>query len=200
LGLAHKSTDEIMRLVRDGDALAFEQLFYQMSPVLRRFLAARGWRASPMDDILQESFCRIWEKRRDFVVQPGEKAKSYVLTIALNVARENRRCTPATSQLGNDDAAIIARREVDECPSGDLVCILRRARSLLSEKQSTAITLIYDRQMVPQEAAKLMGCTEKALRRRIENGRRKLHKLLLRGVERLPGRRRSRVDNIAERP
>jgi RNA polymerase sigma-70 factor (ECF subfamily) len=173
-----KSPEVLMLLVQHRDALAFERLYYKMSPIIWSFAASRGCPPTQSDDIVQEVFCRVWERPERF--QGRATAKTYLLGIAWNVISEQRRvdnrvvCTAAVpvSPTTSSESSTTTLDLVD------LKSVMRVAKSLLPKTQSAAITLFYDQQMKPQQAADLLGCTVNAFHCRLERARRKLYKIL----------------------
>jgi RNA polymerase sigma-70 factor (ECF subfamily) len=170
---------ELMRRVQRRDAMAFEKLYYLMSPVIRKFVVSRGSPAWMAEDIAQEVFCRIWQQPERFKGRGA--AKTYILGIALNVLRnycyhvdhaaKSRKQLVQLARIGGNSSEQEQREELSYA--------LRLARQSLPSGQSEAVTLVYDGGLRPAQAAKVAGCTEKALRRRLEKGRWKLYLLLV---------------------
>jgi RNA polymerase sigma-70 factor, ECF subfamily len=168
--------DTLMDRVQKGDAIAFEQLYDHLLPRMKAFILSRGQVGALMvDDVIQEVFCRVWERRHGFVRQSS--AQTYLFGIALNVIRESRRAAAYRARwLASSSAYVSAVSDChEEAVRAEITRLLALARLTLSPKQSLAITLVYDRGMAPRRAAGDAGCTVKALRRRLEDGRRRLH-------------------------
>lgn len=178
--LPDRAVDRLMPLVQGGDFIGFQRLYSVMTPLIGNFIAARCRRRTAADDIVQEVFCRLWQRRERFVAERGHRAETYLLQIARNVVRERTRAqrrvkmmldtaprNPRTSQ------AIGQRLLADELSQA-----LCAARARLSPNQAEAIRLVYDEQQSPRAAALRVGFTEKALRRRLEEAHRKLRRIL----------------------
>jgi len=165
-GLSGHSTDDLMVLVQGGDALAFEALYYRVFPSLRGFIAPRARRPEPVDDCIQEVFCRVWALRGRFAGKSS--AKTYLFGIALNVVRELSNRPRRPEPLLGDHAAAEERSDLD---GGELSQAIRVARAALTNNQSRAIAMVYDQQISPGNAAKMVGCSKKAMRGRIERAR-----------------------------
>jgi RNA polymerase sigma-70 factor, ECF subfamily len=176
-GLGLRSTDDLMLLVQRGDALAFEVLYHRMCPIIRGLIASNLWRPEMVDDGVQEVFCRLWKQRDRFAHQSS--AKTYLLGIGINVvrelARDAERAKPLSSEIPEKPATIT---ETEDLGAASLALTLGQARATLSNNQSKAIGLVYDERLAPKEAARLLGCTEKALRRRLEVAREKMRNFL----------------------
>ncbi len=172
-------TDVLFERVRRGDACAFEAMYYELLPTVIAFVRSRTPRGAPVEDLVQEVFCRLWERRKCF--EGRSSAKTYVLGIVVNVIhhyrQEGRSALVALERLDLPDPRI-ARCE-DELERREILQFLSRARLALSKRQSAAIDLVYDEQMAPHEAAAALGCTETALRAGLKKARQKLRMYLL---------------------
>ncbi len=169
-----RPTDLLLLRAQRGDTSAFEEFYDRLLPAVIAFVHSRTGRGAPVEDLVQEVFARVWEGRTSF--ESRSSARTYVLGVALNVVRQYRQ---------EDRAGLVALERLDlpdtrtgrcehELERREILGFLGRARLALTEAQSTAITLVYDQQMTRQEAADALGCTEKALTRRLEKARRKL--------------------------
>jgi RNA polymerase sigma-70 factor (ECF subfamily) len=175
-GLASDSTDELMVRLQVGDALAFEELYRRMFPIIRNFLAARAAKPQLIDDCIQEVFCRVWEQRGRFTAGAAS-ARTYLFAIAVNVVRELSRADCRLHLVPRKLAfrASSYNENENRCEAGLHSEALTRARAGLPDNQSRAIALVYDQMMSTTDASKLLGCSEKALRRRIDRARNKLY-------------------------
>jgi RNA polymerase sigma-70 factor, ECF subfamily len=189
------STDQLMLRVQAGDRLAFEQIYYRMVPVIRGFLLSRRWCRLPIEDVVQEVFCRVWQYPRRFIGQSS--AETYLLGMVLNVCREVSRDSSGIVSLahGGVDNIVLASEAAESSDSKDFAPMLKNARATLSHNQEVAIGLVYDDGMAPRDAARVLGCTEKALRRRLEVGRDKLHEFLAARLRRHPPEYRGRSNS-----
>jgi DNA-directed RNA polymerase specialized sigma24 family protein len=95
------------------------------------------------------------------------------VAISRNVLREILRDTYSALPALEDSVAkaIVDSRQRENSNASDIADELHRARSVLSDRQATAITLVYDEGLTYAEAAKGLGCTEKALRCRVDAAR-----------------------------
>ena len=176
LELPGRSTDELMLIVQQGDAMAFEELYRRLAPTIKEYLISRSNKSVFVNDVVQEVFCRVWENKGRFVIGKAS-AKTYVLRVARNVYFEFSREIYRNIRLASA-YAVKANAEIEEDDTLDTSVAaqaLCHARSILTNKQLTAISLVYDKGVKPREAAQRLNCTEKAFRRRLEEGRRKLY-------------------------
>jgi RNA polymerase sigma-70 factor (ECF subfamily) len=79
-----------VELLRAGDIAAFGYLFEKYSKELHHF-ALRILKSQPdADEVVQDVFLKIWEKRRQ--IDPGQLFSPYLFTIALNNIRKKFLC------------------------------------------------------------------------------------------------------------
>ncbi len=67
---------------RSSDELLFRKYFTQYSLQLRNFLYYKCGDLQQAEDIMQEAFIRLWDKRKDV---PESKVKSFLFTVANNL-------------------------------------------------------------------------------------------------------------------
>ncbi|MCP4257044.1 MAG: sigma-70 family RNA polymerase sigma factor, partial [Planctomycetes bacterium] len=72
---------ELMRKVANGDVDAFDRLYDEFSPILRRLFATCVHRHMSLDDFIQEVFTRLWQQRKNY------RGTSCFLTYLLSIAR-----------------------------------------------------------------------------------------------------------------
>jgi len=78
-----------VRNLAGGNLLAFNSLFKNYSSRLYRFALGYLKSADEAEELVQEVFTIIWEKRRD--LKEGYSFRSYLFTIAFNLIRKNFR-------------------------------------------------------------------------------------------------------------
>ena len=83
------NTDKLIHKLKSGNILAFNQLFEDYSSKLYFF--ANGYLKSSEDaeELVQEVFTTIWEKRDQ--LKSGYSFKSYIFTIAFNIIKKHFR-------------------------------------------------------------------------------------------------------------
>jgi DNA-directed RNA polymerase specialized sigma24 family protein len=159
------------------DPAIVAHLYRTLGPSIRRYVDAK-WPKASGEDVVQEVFRRFIEASEQSSAYPSVEA--HLFGIARNVARESTRASRRPFGItGNTaDPCLPPSHGTDGLESHEQANLLARAKLILSGNQLQAIALVYDRQMAPRAAAVVAGCTEKALRRRIEEGRRKLYEFL----------------------
>jgi RNA polymerase sigma-70 factor (family 1) len=69
--------------LREGDGDAFEKLFWKFNPIIYNFINSILFDKSLTEDITQQVFLKIWEKRAD--IDPTKSFSAYLYTIARNL-------------------------------------------------------------------------------------------------------------------
>ena len=77
----------ILRSLRDGEVYAFEYLFEKYSKVLFRFSCKILKSQTEAEEVVQQVFLKVWEKRRS--IDPEQKFNAYLFTVALNDIRKS---------------------------------------------------------------------------------------------------------------
>ena len=133
---------------------------------LRRFLTALCSDAALADDIAQEALVRA------YVLSDGFKGnfKAWLFRIAYNCFIDNLRQVPAPIvSLDNPEARLLASS--DETDSSFRHEQLKRALSLIPEKERTALVLHYFEDMPIKEIASVMGCPQGTVKYYLSIGR-----------------------------
>jgi RNA polymerase sigma-70 factor (ECF subfamily) len=172
------SDDELMRLASAGQRAAYEALVRRHQARLRAYCARWCGSAVAGDDLAQECFVEVWERRSGYVAQG--KFKSYLFQIAANrcknQVRSEQRARAATDAGGAHVHA--------EPPGSDRFAIAQRQERLqhglskLSDVQREAVLLRYSAELDYGEIASLLGVPEPTLRSRVFLGLIKLRRLL----------------------
>ncbi|MGE5608400.1 MAG: RNA polymerase sigma factor [Bacillota bacterium] len=164
-----------MLRMAQGDMQAFERLYSAYSAQVRAFVF-RHENAST-DDLTQEVFLRVWRHRHRF--RGDSSAKTYLIGIARNVLREQNRADRNRARHPSADIDEVAAPGVEETwVDAGVIVTLDQAKASLPANQSQAIELVYYLGIKPAQAAAMVGCSCKAMRRRLEEARARLRRLL----------------------
>lgn len=87
--LPHHIEIQLVKSLKNGDILAFNELFDYYGRRLYHF-SFRYLRSEPeSEELVQEVFTRVWEKRSE--LKEGLSFRSYIFTIAFNIVRKHFR-------------------------------------------------------------------------------------------------------------
>ena len=188
------SDGDLVRRTLAGEKQAFEVLVHRYSRLVFRVI--RGMvPGAEVEDIGQEAFLRAYRSLGQ--VQQGSSVGPWLARIAVNLCYDHLRRLRWRqerffSDLGPEETTVLDRLVRDERALGDIDRLFLRnlAEKLLGQlaPQDRAVLLLKEREgMETKEVAKILGCSEVAVRLRLFRARRALRKLL--GGESPPGGR-----------
>jgi RNA polymerase sigma-70 factor (ECF subfamily) len=173
VGAMTRSDVQLMLDVKAGDDASFNLLLQKYRTPLINFLYRMVRDSATAEDLAQEVFLRVYRARKQY--SPSAKFTTWLFRIATNLAlnsvRDNRH-----RQM---DISIDAPVEEDEAPlqlparemridehmiERDRAEFIRQAISSLPEKQRVAVLLHKYEEMDYAEIAKILECSESALK------------------------------------
>jgi RNA polymerase sigma-70 factor (ECF subfamily) len=173
VGAMTRSDVQLMLDVKAGDDASFNRLLQKYRTPLINFLYRMVRDSATAEDLAQEVFLRVYRARKQY--SPSAKFTTWLFRIATNLAlnsvRDNRH-----RQM---DVSIDAPVEEDEAPvqlparemridehmiERDRADFIRQAIASLPEKQRVAVLLHKYEEMDYAEIAKILECSESALK------------------------------------
>jgi len=169
-----------VRRVAEGDADAAAALY--RSTVVPVFRAVRPLCRSEheAEDVVQETYAKALEAIGRYREEPRARFLSWLMTIALNVARKRYRlrqrevvstdvATSRTDEMGSHD--VDAGEQIDRARGAKA---LLAALGELDETQREVVTLRYGAELSAKEVAEASGLTESNVRKICERQRKVL--------------------------
>jgi RNA polymerase sigma-70 factor (ECF subfamily) len=171
---------QLMLDVKAGDELSFELLLRKYRMPLVNFLYRMVRDPAAAEDLAQEVFLRVYRARKEYA--PSAKFTTWMFRIATNLAlnalRDGRyrqmevsidQSPAAYSGDGESEqpALEVADRQASielELIRRDRADLIRRAVQSLPEKQRAAVLLHKYQEMDYDEIARVLGCSESALK------------------------------------
>jgi RNA polymerase sigma-70 factor (ECF subfamily) len=167
---------QLMLDVKAGDELSFELLLRKYRTPLINFLYRMVRDSAAAEDLAQEVFLRVYRARQEYA--PSAKFTTWMFRIATNLAlnalRDNRYRQLEISMdqpVQTNESEQPALEVADSTPSAEqqLVArtrteIIRNAINVLPEKQRAAVLLHKYQELDYGEIAKILGCSESALK------------------------------------
>lgn len=170
------SDEAAMEALQQGDDHALATLMHRWELGVKGFLLRLGVPSSDVEDVAQEAFVRLYEKRANY--RAGSPFKPWMLTIAANLGRNKLRwrlrrredsmegmseATPGGFELA-DPAAQPASQLAEKA---NLAQSVRTAVNALPDNLRQAVLCVELEDLSYQEAAQVMGCTPKAVETRL---------------------------------
>ena len=200
-----RSDVQLMLDVKAGDDASFDFLLVKYRSPLVNFLYRMVRDTATAEDLAQEVFLRVYRARKQYT--PSAKFTTWLFRIATNVAlnsvRDNRYQkmqvsldAPVSDEEDSAPRELPAREmRIDQhLLEQDRVAFIQRAIASLPEKQRAAVLLHKYEEMDYAEIAKILDCTEAALKsllfRAYENLRVQLAPLVTQPATQRAGERR----------
>lgn len=175
---------KLMRKVANGDIDAFNCLYDEFCPILRRLFAKCDHRHMSLDDFIQEVFTRLWQQRKNY------RGTSCFLTYLLGIARytlnEKIRQSYKMARIGNlEELASFTLDSHDDlsqpeakCYLKELAAAVKEAKAKLTAKQRQVLELSQNTETSLHKASQKLGCSPEALRCRLKRARKRSRELL----------------------
>lgn len=168
---------QLMLDVKAGDEASFELLLHRYRTPLVNFLFRMVRNREQAEDLAQEVFLRVYRAREDYV--PSAKFTTWLFRIATNLALNSVRDTRYHKLEVSIDAPITDAEDGDERtldipekhPNIEQHLVedarrkmIRHAIDKLPEKQRAAVLLHKYQELDYAEIAKILACSESALK------------------------------------
>ncbi len=174
-----RSDVQLMLDVKSGDARSFELLLQKYRTPLVNFLYRMVRDRASAEDLAQEVFLRVYRARKDYVA--SAKFTTWLFRIATNLAlnavrdgRYHQLEISLDQRVSTGDANEIEAPMLDvadrkpgieqQLVDRDRVAIIRRAINKLPEKQRAVVLLHKYHELDYDEIARILECSESALK------------------------------------
>ena len=158
----------LMIRYQGGSLEAFEEIYAQLAPGVRRYLSHLAGGAEFADDLLQETFLQMHRSRAAY--NPAYAVKPWVFGLARNVFLMGRRAArrwASVHESREDFPEFPVLPEADRLGSQDEI---RRCIACLSPEQAEALLLHHEWGFSFEEIAGMLGTTAAAARARASRG------------------------------
>jgi RNA polymerase sigma-70 factor, ECF subfamily len=176
-----KSDDELARAAQGGSLAAFEALVLRHEQRLLNYLSRISGNRHEAEDLAQQAFVLAYRKLGSY--RMGRPFSAWLFAIGRHVAIDGWRARKVAESL---DGEVEARgpSPAVEAERSDLWAIARRE---LSEKQFSALWLMYAEGYTVPEIAATLGMTRISVRVSVHRARRRLAAILEPGFARNRG-------------
>ena len=174
----------LMAALVGGRDSALDELMERWEGPLRSFAHRYLLNTADADEIVEETFVRIYHKRADFV--PGSNFSAWIFTIAANLCRHRlrwRRRHPSESiDIPDEDGApglgsTLPAGDADPAVAAEgteRIAALRAAVDTLPHDQRTVFLLHSYENLSYSEIAAAVGCSERGVETRLYRARQAL--------------------------
>ena len=152
------------RRIARGDARAFESLFRALHPPLIRFAGSLGESAAVADDLVQEAFVRLWDRRARLDPARSVRALLYrtVRNLALNQMRDHASRQEKLAGLAADAPSPVLQPDALAEAAGTQAR-LHAWVDALPDRQREALRLTRFEGLSHEEAAEVMGVSPRTV-------------------------------------
>lgn len=172
----------LMERVRAGDEVAFAALMERWERPVKSVVARMVLNAAEAEELAQEAFVRLWQRREDF--RPGAEFRPWLLTIAVNLARNRLRwwrLRPSVElgawlEGGGDHGETTGGASAME--RAERVAEVQAAIAELPVELREALVLFEFEELPQAEIAAVLRTTPKAVESRVARAREKLRRAL----------------------
>ena len=161
---------KLMRAIQNGDMVAFNELVDRYKDRLMNVIGRMLSSAEEAEDIIQETFVRVYQHRQSFNFQ--HCFSTWIYTIALNLARNELRKRKKfkffdiTDMKGNETEFAVEMKLPSKLPE-----VLSKAIKELPEKYRTAFILRDIEEMPYEEVAKILSVPLGTVKSRVNRAR-----------------------------
>jgi RNA polymerase sigma-70 factor (ECF subfamily) len=158
----------LMIRYQSGSLEAFQEIYAQLAPGVRRYLLHLAGGSAVADDLLQETFLQMHRSRAAY--NPAYAVKPWVFGLARNVFLMNRRAARRWAEVHESRADLPefpVLPEVDKLGSRDEI---RRCIACLPPDQAEALLLHHEWGFSFDEIAGMLGINAQAARARASRG------------------------------
>lgn len=151
---------ELARRIRQGDHAAFKHFFDRYHGLLFGYLRRRGIDEDTAEDIVQNAFVMIWEKREQ--LDPARSIRAFLFRIAYTRALNHFRDTAKFDRQAELDRPLIAP-EGSEIDYGAMHQALHAAVAALPERRRAVFELCFLEELTYREAAETLSISIKTV-------------------------------------
>lgn len=190
--MSERTDEELMEALQAGDDLALTRLMERWEVPTKRFLLRLVGNLAEAEDIAQDVFVRIYQKRASY--RKGARFTAWLFTIAANQARNRLRWWKRRPLIalhewigkgGDSEDASASASTIEQTESAaSRIATVRRAIMELPLDERTALVLFEYEDKSMAEIASIMGGTPKAVENRLYRARKALAQTLLSEIDR----------------
>lgn len=158
---ATRNDPKLLQAIKRGNHTAFRQFFEEHHAFLYHFLLKRGMSEQQAEDLVQQAFVMIWEKRAE--IDPNKSLRSYLFRIAytrmLNVIRDHSKFVEHKNFPEQQ-----AYEETDHSLANqELALAIEHAIQSMPEKRQTVFRLCFIQEFTYKDAAEVLNVSVKTV-------------------------------------
>ncbi|MCH8525147.1 MAG: RNA polymerase sigma-70 factor [Balneolales bacterium] len=153
---------ELAALIRDGDKEAFRRFFDLHQSALMRFLRSRNIPQETAEDLVQQAFLTLWDKRANIDV--SKSLRSFLFTVAYNRMLNTIRNTKGkTVGLANTPDESDHQTPETQAMASEAMQAMHLRLAAMPEKRRTVFDLCYLQGLSHKEISEVMDISTKTV-------------------------------------
>lgn len=145
--------------LKSGDRQAFDEIYKEFSPRLYNFILSIVGTSSDSQDILQNVFIKVWEKRADLIVEKNFEA--YIYTIARHHVYNHLRAKLYTHLVPADGVELADNSSIEQSIfQKDVTLYFKDIINRLPEKRREIFIMNKFQDMSYKEIAEKLSISE----------------------------------------
>lgn len=151
----------LLKLIKQGDQIAFRHLFYQYADSLERFITYYIHDREKSQDLVLDIFTYIWENRQNFEIK--QTLKAYLFQVARNKSFTYIRDKKIPVYLEEMEGMEIVQNYDSELELQELHHLIEEAVSLLPDKCREIFRKSREENLTNKEIAGQLHISEKTV-------------------------------------
>ncbi|MCG8373326.1 MAG: RNA polymerase sigma-70 factor [Balneolales bacterium] len=152
---------EVLLAIKQGDHSAFKRFFNKHHAFLYHFLLKKGISEQQAEDLVQQAFVIIWNKRSD--INPKKSLRSYLFRIAytrmLNLIRDNSKFEDQADNIEDFSESTPDQ----DLTNKELGIAIEHAINSMPEKRQTVFRLCFIQEFTYKETAEILEVSVKTV-------------------------------------
>ncbi|PTW90952.1 RNA polymerase sigma factor (sigma-70 family) [Microbacteriaceae bacterium MWH-Ta3] len=166
---ASELPQELLGRFHNGDHAAFRAVFDTYASMVNNIARAHGAQSSELDDIVQDVFVILWEKRR-VIAAVDQSLAPWLVVTTINMVRNRLRKLKRRRTDSTGDMTVFSQRRNRSDDFSDLV-YLQNEIAHLTELQQNVIQLCVVSGYRYSDAARILGMSQSMIRKTLERAR-----------------------------
>ncbi len=173
---------ELFEKVQGRDSMAFDQLMREHSAELHNFILRIVSNSEDAQDILQDTFVRVWEKSHQF--KGNSSVKTWIFKIAINLAYTHlkKRKRWGFSILDEIKSLVSGSDPVKDAEQDHNSELLEKSLNELTPRQHAVVVARIYKDLPFAEIAKALGCSENSAKVHFHEGKKRIESYITRQV------------------
>lgn len=168
--------------VQNRDSRAFDQLMREYSPELHSFILRIVSNPEDAQDIVQDTFVRVWEKSHQF--RGNSTVKTWIFRIAINLAYSHLKKRKRWSfSIVDELVSLVSGSDpVKDTENQYDSALLKKSLDYLTPRQHSVVVARIYQDLPFAQISKALGCSENAAKVHFHEGKKRIESYIMKQV------------------